>query len=399
MEHVKIYAKTIEESARLQIDELANSEAYGKCRIRIMPDVHAGAGCTIGTVIDIDDRIVPNTVGVDIGCGMLVVELGKVDIDMPTLDTIINNVIPSGFNIRCDFIDVFPDYHKLRCKEILDEDNVLRSIGTLGGGNHFIEIDEDVDGNKYLVIHTGSRNLGKRVCDHYQRIAMKCCDGKDAKRKLVEDLKSQGREKDIQSEVAKLPKAITNKDLAYLDVHRDGNLFFDYLNDMTTCQRYADLNRHVIARLICINMGWKPIGEFTTIHNYIDMNGTVLRKGAVSARKGECLIIPMNMRDGSLICRGKGNLEWLFSAPHGAGRIMSRGEARKTLQMEDFTATMSGIYSTSVCEETIDESPMAYKPISEIMECIKDTVEIVNIIKPIYNFKAKEQINRKEKNL
>lgn len=388
----RIFAKTIEASAQTQIHDLAHSEAYSHCDMAIMPDVHAGSGCTIGTVIKMQHpyRIVPNTVGVDISCGILVIPLGKTKIDLPKLDDVIHKHVPCGFNIHEKPVLYFQLFDQLRCKDILDEEKVNCAIGSLGGGNHFIEVDEDADGNHYLVVHSGSRNLGKKVCDHYQQIALKRCSGGDQKKALVERLKSEGREKEIQTELKKLTPAITNKDLAYLDEERDKEAYENYINDMCICQDYANLNRRTIVNLICQNMGWVYTDWFMTPHNYIDLMTMTIRKGAVEARDGQRIIIPMNMRDGSLICIGKGNSEWLSSAPHGAGRLMSRGEARKTLSVEDFQNTMSGIYSSTVCAETIDEAPMAYKPASEIMECIKDTVEIVNVIKPIYNFKAKQ---------
>ena len=388
MEDLRIFAQTVEKEAIEQIRKMKDCSAYKDCTVRIMPDCHAGAGCTIGTVIAIKDRIVPNTVGVDIGCGMLVTELGKQDVDLQKLDEVINQKVPSGFNIheakQCDLKDQLMTLH---CKEIVDVDMAERSIGTLGGGNHFIELAIDEESNKYLVIHSGSRNLGVRVCKYYQDKAIKHCKSNNIQH-LVEQLKAEGRYQEIQSEIQreKQKQGKVTDELAYLD----GEEMQHYLYDMGLCQRYADLNRKSISYAICKALNLGVHSQFSTIHNYIDIKHNILRKGAVSALNGEKLIIPMNMRDGSLICRGKGNFEWLYSAPHGAGRLMSRRKAKETLSLEDFKESMQGIYTTSVCEETIDEAPMVYKPAFEIMDCIKDTVDIVNVIKPIYNFKAKE---------
>ena len=398
MERVKIYARTIEEEAVQQINKMSRSEAYKDCTVRIMPDCHAGAGCTIGTVIGIKDRIVPNTVGVDIGCGMFVVPLGKNDIDLVQLDKVIRCYVPSGFNIHKERMvsDYIFSFDKFRCRSAIDEDMAYRSIGSLGGCNHFIEIDEDADSNKFLVIHSGSRNLGVRVCKHYQDKAVRYCRKKQTDvSELIAKLKAEGREKEINATVraAKAGNTPIDPQLAYLE----GDDMQDYLNDMKLCQHYATINRHVIARIIGCHIPELRIDEilmttfpFHTVHNYIDHKLNILRKGAVSAQNGERLIIPMNMRDGSLLCIGKGNIDWLYSAPHGAGRLMSRKKAKETLEMGEFEQSMKGIYTTSVCEDTIDESPMVYKPMDEIIECVKDAVEIETVIKPIYNFKAKE---------
>lgn len=388
-EKLKIFAATVEETARAQINEMNECEAYRDCTVRIMPDCHAGKGCTIGTVIEVKDRIVPNTVGVDIGCGMLVTALGKQEVNLKSLDATIKQEVPSGFMVHAHAVAYFTkELAELHCQNVLDMDFANRSLGSLGGGNHFIELDEDSNGNKYLVIHSGSRNLGVRVCKHYQDIAINYCRRNSYnEQEIVKQLKAEGREKEIQAALqaakAQFPKV--DKELAYLE----GEDLKDYLHDMSICQRYASLNRRVMAFAICDTLQLAIHEQFETIHNYIDLTHKILRKGAVSALNGEKLIIPMNMRDGSLICTGKGNIDWLYSAPHGAGRIMSRKQAFDTLKMQDFTDTMSDIYSTSVCPETIDESPMAYKPMQEIIDQIGDTVEIIDIIKPIYNFKAK----------
>ena len=390
MEKLKVYAQTIEDEAVQQIKQMNESEAYKDCTVRIMPDCHAGAGCTIGTVIAIKDRIVPNTVGVDIGCGMLVTELGKQEVNLKALDAAIKQEVPSGFMVHAHAVAHFTkELAELHCQNVLDMDFANRSIGSLGGGNHFIELDEDSDGNKYLVIHSGSRNLGVRVCKHYQDIAINYCRRNSCnEQEIVKQLKAEGREKEIQAtlKAAKAQSPKVDKELAYLE----GEDLKDYLHDMSICQRYASLNRRVMAFAICDTLQLAIHEQFETIHNYIDLTHKILRKGAVSALNGEKLIIPMNMRDGALICTGKGNIDWLYSAPHGAGRIMSRKKAKETLNVADFEQSMQGIYTTSVCAETLDEAPMVYKSMQEIIDCIKPTVDIVEIIKPVYNFKAKQ---------
>lgn len=391
MERVKIFAKTCEEQARKQISRMANCEAYKNRMIRIMPDVHAGKGCTIGTCISIHDKVVPNTVGVDIGCGMLVVYLGRIDIDLDKLDRTINEKIPCGFNVNSDMSikgRAWFERTRLSIAKSEERDYIGRSIGTLGGGNHFIEVDKDDDDNKYLVIHSGSRNFGVKVCETWQNIAIKEEKyKKDQRNELIARLKAEHKEKLIQQELRKLPKLTFDEDLAYVS----GLLFDGYINDMKMAQEYAWDNRMEMATVICRSMDWEPVDMFTSVHNYIDTKKMIIRKGACSAEEGERLIIPMNMRDGSLICVGKGNPDWLFSAPHGAGRLMSRKQAFDTLDLKEYRKEMSGIYSSSVCEETIDESPMVYKPMQEIIDCIEPTVEVEKIIKPIYNFKAKSR--------
>lgn len=392
MERVKIFAKTCEEQARKQINRMANCEAYKNRMIRIMPDVHAGKGCTIGTCISIHDKVVPNTVGVDIGCGMLVVYLGRIEVDLNKLDRIINEDIPCGFNVNSDMSCKGYEWSEnIRISTIVkseEREYIGQSIGTLGGGNHFIEIDKDDDDNKYLVIHSGSRNLGVKVCEKWQKLAIE--EGKrknDTRRELIARLKAEHKEKLIQQELRKLPKQTFDEELAYVPTRLVGN----YIIDMEVAQAYAWDNRMEMATVICRNMDWQPVDMFTSVHNYIDTKKMIIRKGACSAEEGERLIIPMNMRDGSLICVGKGNPDWLFSAPHGAGRLMSRKQAFNTLDLKEYRKEMSGIYSSSVCEETIDESPMVYKPMQEIIDCIEPTVEVKKIIKPIYNFKAKSR--------
>lgn len=386
---VKVFAETFEYEAYDQVKALANYEAYVDSTIRIMPDAHAGKGCTIGTTMTIDGKVTPNLVGVDIGCGMLVVELGaNIRPVFENLDASIRQLIPSGFEIHPYPVKPFGLLDMLRCGKEVDLGRAACSLGSLGGGNHFIELNvNEKTGQYYLVIHSGSRNLGVQVCKHYQDRAYKKLNEMGAiKDEVVRRLKAEGREKDIQTELKKLQKPSCNKELAHLE----GVDFTEYIHDMIIVQKYASANRKTIAELITGAMGWKWKGSFETIHNYIDVDAMILRKGAVRALKGERLIIPMNMRDGSLICVGKGNEDWNYSAPHGAGRLMSRAKAKETLSLDEFKSTMSGIYTTTVGKGTIDESPMAYKPMEEIVRCIEPTVDIVEIIKPVYNFKAGE---------
>lgn len=392
MSDLKIFAKTIEPEAQEQVRKMAESKAYRDCKIRIMPDCHAGKGCTVGTVIETHGKVVPNTVGVDIGCGMLVWDLGVANIDMALLDRIINDNIPSGFNVHekplpSEMVDLM--HRKIwaylpPCKQYFDLDYVLRSLGTLGGGNHFIEVDVDDEGRKYLVVHSGSRNLGVKVCNHFQQWATIQCNNGEERGRIISELKAQGRQSEINDALRQLKPV--PKDMAYISGPTLGN----YFSAMRMCQMYAEVNRRLMAQTIVKGLGIKVSGDsFTTVHNYIDTFGGIIRKGAVSAKKGEPLIIPLNMRDGSLLCTGKGNNDWLQSAPHGAGRLMSRSAAKKQLSMDEYRQQMHDIYSTSVCESTIDEAPMAYKSAEEIEALIGDTVNIVKRIKPIYNFKAK----------
>ena len=404
MKDLKIFTDNIEQEAINQIDLLLEQEPFRNCKVRIMPDVHAGKGCVIGFTADLGNKVIPNIVGVDIGCGMLCVELGKMDLDLVKLDEIINKNVPAGRNIReSKLIDFSDDIQRLYCyRELKDTKKFNRAIGTLGGGNHFIEIDTDDDNNKYLVIHTGSRNLGKQVAEYYQNLAIELCSGKEdffeKKEKIIKDYKEQGRKAEIQKALKELEKEYKNnqpnlpKELCYLE----GKYRDMYLHDMKICQRYAELNRWHIAETILniyfedvLSMIFEIESSFETVHNYIAFDDNIVRKGAISAKKGERVLIPINMRDGSIIAIGKGNKDWNESAPHGAGRIMSRNKAKETFNLEDFRESMKDIYSTSVVEETIDESPFVYKPMQEILDNIKDTVEIEKIIKPIYNFKAK----------
>lgn len=391
---IKIFGDICEDEALAQIKKLADFEPYLDSHIRIMPDVHAGKGCTVGTTMILDKTVTPNLVGVDIGCGMFVVPLGKVDIDLAKFDKVVNEKIPCGFNIHDQKQRTFQKLNDLYCRINIDLDMAQRSIGSLGGGNHFIELDIDDSGNKYLVIHSGSRNLGVKVCGYYQCIAKRNCDPKRENRaQIIAILKARGREKEIQATLKAMRHQV-DKDLAYLQ----GADMCNYLHDMIIAQDYAKFNRETIAGLILIEfsdiIGKTDERPFHTIHNYIEFENsnmqTVLRKGAVSAYLGERLIIPMNMRDGSLLCIGKGTFDWNYSAPHGAGRLMSRNKAKQTLSMADFEKSMDGIYSTSVCESTIDEAPQAYKPTQSIIDAISGTVTIEKIIRPIYNFKAKQ---------
>lgn len=400
MKNLKIFTNNIEQEAIDQINTLMEQPAFSDCKVRIMPDVHAGAGCVIGFTADLGDKVIPNIVGVDIGCGMLTVELGKIDIDYARLDRVIRENVPSGFNVHEGRKIRYNRLQDLKCyRELKDTRRLERSIGTLGGGNHFIEIDEGSDGKKYLVIHTGSRNLGKQVADYYQRLASELMQGKDEllakQEKLIAEYKAQGRKDEIQKAIAELRRNFKAKQL---DIPKDlcyltGKYRDDYLHDMRICQEYAIVNRWLIAHTICYGMGWglsDLLDSFETVHNYID-DFNMVRKGAISAKLGEKILIPINMRDGCIIGVGKGNEDWNCSAPHGAGRIMSRNKARESISMESFRESMNGIHTTSVCESTIDESPMAYKPMDEIIENIKDTVDISEIIKPVYNFKASEE--------
>jgi len=382
--NIKVYATTLEDAAFEQIKKLGEFEPYQNSKIRIMPDVHAGKGCTIGTTMTIFDKITPNLVGVDGSCGMLTVKLKETDIDLRKLDKTINEKIPHGFNIHSKSIKKI-DLRKLKCLKHVDVIRASKSVGSLGSGNHFIELAKGLDDSLYLVIHTGSRNLGVQVCKYYQNLACKEMEGlKNIKKDLIAKLKVEGKEKDINKELSKIKKPKVDKNLAFLE----GEGLKDYLHDMKIVQKYAVDNRAAIAEIILNTLNLHEEERFETIHNYIDFNRMILRKGAVSAEKGEKLLIPINMRDGSIIALGKGNPDWNYSAPHGAGRLMSRGEAHKKLNLNEFKEQMKDIYSTSVLTETLDEAPNAYKPIDEILNSIKETVEVIEVIKPIYNFKS-----------
>ena len=389
------YTNELEDTAHAQIESVCNEAAFKESKIRIMPDVHAGKGCTIGTTMTIIDKVVPNMVGVDIGCGMYTVSLGKVDIDFERFDEAAH-FIPCGRNVWEGRQERF-DLTALRCyRNLKDTKRLERSLGTLGGGNHFIEIDADAEGNKYLVIHSGSRNLGTQVADFYQGIAIDLNLGKEdyykQREEIIRTYKEQGRRKEIQATLKALEKEFEEKEptmpreLCYLY----GSFMEDYLHDINICQQFAKRNREKMAEILLEKTGLVGYESFQTIHNYIDVDEMILRKGSVSARMGEKLLIPINMRDGSLICVGKGNADWNNSAPHGAGRLMSRSAAFERLTMEEYEKQMAGIYTTCVNTSTLDESPMAYKNMDEIVANIEPTAEIIAHIKPIYNFKAAE---------
>lgn len=389
----KVFTDKIEEVAITQIKTLCDM-AYSKdSKIRIMPDVHAGAGCTIGTTMTISDKIVPNLVGVDIGCGMETFQISNKHIELQKLDKLIHEKIPSGMNVRNTphKYNNEIDLSELICRDDVNIDRAQKSIGTLGGGNHFIEADKDEEGNIYIVIHSGSRHIGNEVAKLYQDLGYKYLNGNDKHSvdKLISDYKEKGREKEIQSAINELKsQVLTNipHDLAYVS----GELFEDYIHDMKIIQHFAMLNRKAMADEIMRGMKLDVVDQFTTIHNYIDTDNMILRKGAVSAQKDEKLLIPINMRDGSLICIGKGNEDWNFSAPHGAGRLMSRTKAKNSFTVSEFKKQMQDVYSTSVNKETLDECPMAYKDMKDIVNNIGPTAVIMKTIKPIYNFKAGE---------
>lgn len=379
-----IFAETFENEAYAQIEKLVNFEAYETEKVRIMPDAHAGKGCTVGTTMTITDKITPNLVGVDIGCGMLTIKLKNTEIDFEELDAVIKSKVPSGFNVHEKTKKHF-DFTNLRCAKKVDLARAMLSIGSLGGGNHFIEVGKSEIGDMYLIIHSGSRKLGGDVCKYYQDKAFKNANKRSKNVRIVIDrLKKEGKENEIAIEIKKIKKPVTDKDLAYLT----GDDFADYMNDMLIVQKFATINRETIAEIILKETGLREVERFETIHNYIDFKRMILRKGAVSAENGETLLIPINMRDGSLLCIGKGNEKWNYSAPHGAGRLMSRSKAKQAIDMADFINSMKDVYTTSVVIETLDEAPQAYKSIEEIKTAIVDTVEIIGVIKPVYNFKA-----------
>lgn len=395
----KVFTDAVDEKSLQQIQVLCDQEFTEGAKIRLMPDVHAGAGCTIGTTMTIKDKIVPNLVGVDIGCGMETLIIHKDSeaskkFDPAILDTIIRKNIPCGYDVRKFTHKYVDEVEWDNIKGQYSKNRARLSLGTLGGGNHFIEADRDTDGNLYIVVHSGSRHAGLEIAEYYQEMAWKQLNGKtkadlDA---MIAELKAAGRQNKIEEKRKELKaqnKTSIPKDLAYVS----GYLFDDYINDMRIMQHFAQLNRKAMIDVISIGLHLKKeeiVEQFTTIHNYIDTENMILRKGAVSSQKDEKLLIPINMRDGSLICIGKGNEDWNCSAPHGAGRVMSRMKAKKTLSMEEFRAEMSGIYSTTVSMETLDEAPMAYKTMDDIVANIGPTADIVNVIKPIYNFKAAE---------
>lgn len=393
----KVFTDVVEEKSLQQIKTLCDQEFTSGAKIRLMPDVHAGAGCTIGTTMTIKDKIVPNLVGVDIGCGMETLMIHKdseaaVNFDPAKLDKVIRKNIPSGFDIRKFQHNFVEEVEWDKIKGTYNKHRAKMSLGTLGGGNHFIEADKDEDGNLYIVVHSGSRHAGLEIAEYYQEMAWKQLNGRtkadiDA---MICRLKEEGRQSEIEAQMAVMSrqtKTLVPKDLAFVS----GYLFDDYINDMRIMQHFAMLNRKAMVNTISIGLHLKEeeiVDQFTTIHNYIDTENMILRKGAVSAQQGEKLLIPINMRDGSLICIGKGNEDWNCSAPHGAGRVMSRTQARKGLSLDEFKAEMSGIWSSTVTKGTLDEAPMAYKTMDDIVANIGPTADIINVIKPIYNFKA-----------
>jgi RNA-splicing ligase RtcB len=385
----KVFTDNVEQEAMSQIINLLNQEFVSGSQIRIMPDTHAGAGCTIGTTMTITDKVVPNLVGVDIGCGMETIMLKDSRVELQQLDSVIHEHIPAGFDTRTKrhtFMDEI-NLTELRCVHHVNLNRAELSMGTLGGGNHFIELDKDDDDRLWLVVHSGSRNLGKQVAEYYQNTAFKDLEKKRADRSmLIARLTQEGRQTEIEAELKKLKYGKVVKTLAFAE----GKLFEDYIHDMAITQRYAELNRKAIVREIVKQMKFKTEDSFTTVHNYIETDTMILRKGAISAKRGERILIPINMRDGSLICIGKGNPDWNNSAPHGAGRLMSRSAAKSIITLSQFKASMEGIFSSTVNKSTIDESPFAYKPMEEIVVNITDTAEIVKTIKPVYNFKAAE---------
>ena len=389
----KIFTDVVDSASIAQVQELCNQEFTAGSRIRLMPDIHAGAGCTIGTTMTITDKVVPNLVGVDIGCGMETTRIREGRLELQKLDKLIYEKIPSGFSIRDKahrYLDEI-DLSELCCAHHVDLLRAEKSIGTLGGGNHFIEVDRAEDGRLFLVVHSGSRHLGTEVANFYQDEGRRALWGGAHYqiKATINQMKAEGRFKEIQKTITALKREhdlSIPKDLAYVE----GALFDDYIHDMKLTQKFAVLNRKAMVDVILSGMGLTPVDEFTTIHNYIDTEAMILRKGSVSARKGEKLLIPINMRDGSLICIGKGNEEWNCSAPHGAGRLMSRHAAFQALSMEEFQKEMEGIYTTCVVPDTLDESPMAYKSMAEIIDQIEPTVEIVQRIRPVYNFKASD---------
>ena len=387
------YAKVIDDTAKEQIARLCDQEFTRDSKIRIMPDVHAGKGCTIGTTMTVTDKAVPNLVGVDIGCGMYTMKLTDKTIDFAKIDEAAHYV-PSGMKVWDTPKESF-DLKRLHCYGKLKNLSwVESSVGTLGGGNHFIEIDCAKDGTYYLVIHTGSRNLGKQVAEIYQAEAVKLHDGtayfKEERERILREYKAAGKEKEIQPALKKLAsekrKSGLPEDLCYVY----GEALEKYLHDVELCQEFARKNRECIARILLERAGMTGTEAFHTIHNYIDTDEMILRKGAIAAHKGEKVLIPINMRDGSVLAVGKGNPEWNFSAPHGAGRIMSRMQAKERLSLDEYKKEMEGVYTTSIGRDTLDEAPMAYKSLSDILDVIGDAVEIIDVMKPVYNFKAAE---------
>jgi tRNA-splicing ligase RtcB (3'-phosphate/5'-hydroxy nucleic acid ligase) len=384
--NVKIFCENLDEGVLKQIQDLAAYKPYQNSKIRVMPDCHVGIGCTIGTTMVIEDAITPNLAGLDLNCGMLTVKLDQTEIDLPTLDKVINKYIPSGFNIHDK--QQAPFSFDLLTARGLNIERAQRSIGTLGAGNHFCEVARNQADELFLIIHTGSRNIGAQIAKYHQKVAITKLEGiGDKQAQIISDLKAQGRETEIHNAIRGIKKQVINKELAHLS----GEDMYNYFSDVTIMNKYATLNRRVIADKILFHMDLTEEYSFETVHNYIDFKRMILRKGAVSAEKGEIILIPINMRDGSLIARGKGNPDWNYSAPHGAGRLFGRREAKRRLKLADFQEQMKDVYSTSVVAETLDEAPGAYKPMSEILSAIEDTAEVIDILKPIYNYKATDE--------
>lgn len=394
----KVFTDNCDNETISQLTNLLNQEYVSGSKIRIMSDCHAGKGCVIGTTMTLTDKVCPNLVGCDISCGMLTVKLKEKRINLPELDSVIRKYVPSGAEIHEEAV-AYSNIEDLVCAKYVNIERAYRSLGSLGGGNHFIEVNQTKSGELYLVIHTGSRHLGIEVCDYYQEAGYKALQDKatggsyqDFADTLIQRLKAEGRQKEISKELAKLKAEFKSKtpSIPYELSYVEGENFKNYIHDIKIMQEHASINRATIAKIILKKAKLHEVERFETVHNYIDTDNMILRKGSVSAQKGEKILIPMNMRDGSLICIGKGNPDWNYSAPHGAGRLMSRSKAKESISMNEFKKSMNGIYTSCVNKSTIDESPMAYKPMEEIMENIQDTAEIVEVIKPIYNFKASE---------
>lgn len=394
----KVYTDKLEPEVISQVIELCNQDFCKDSKIAIMPDTHAGKGCVIGFTADLGNKVIPNIVGVDIGCGMLTVELGKMEIDLEQLDAVIRKWVPSGMEVHEGRTVKFPKLQELHCyRDLTQTKRIEKSIGTLGGGNHFIELDKDDEGNIFLVIHSGSRNLGKQVAEYYQNLAVDLCSGKEdyyiQRERIIAEYKKEDKRSLIEKALKELKQKYDSllpsypKDLCFLT----GEYKNRYLHDMNICQEYAVLNRETMANIILQKLLGKSLDDFNyfnTIHNYINFKDNIIRKGSISAYQGEKVLIPINMRDGSILAMGKGNPDWNYSAPHGAGRLMSRSKAKESLTLEEYQKSMEGIFTTSVNQSTLDEAPMAYKPMEEILNNIGDTVEVLKVIRPIYNFKA-----------
>lgn len=395
MPNLKIFTDNISDEAKKEIDLLLEQEAFKKSKVRIMPDVHAGKGCVIGFTGALGNKVIPNIDGVDIGCGIFCANLGNIDIDLKKLDDFIKENIPSGMNVNKNKVADF-DLTQLYCyKKLKHHQWIKNSVGSLGGGNHFIEIDIAPDKEKYLVIHSGSRNLGAQVANYYQDLANQICNHdllnyQSQRDTVLKTYKELGKEKEIQTTLKTLKKEFqkSKNKIPYELTYLEGKERDAYLHDMRLCQEFAVLNRFTIAKTIANYMGFDINNYFESVHNYISFEDNIVRKGAIRAQKGERVIIPINMRDGCLLGLGKGNQDWNNSAPHGAGRVMSRAKAMQTVDLEKYKKTMQNVYTTSVTESTKDEAPFVYKSLEEIKEHITPTVEVTKIIKPIYNFKA-----------